>query len=594
MNLTKENLINSLTLKKVIFRIITSWLLISCIYLFTVDDYNDLSIFQNTSIFLSLLFIIISFISITFISIILTKYNIDSKIIFFITLLFVTLLILKSDGIDEYPYELLAVSLILVIISIFSYNDNKELINRIKISKKALIIIIVILSTISFIITLLILIFRYKGYISPNFDFGIFVNSFYNMKRTGRPLIACERDVLQSHFKVHLSPIFYVFLPMFIIFPYPETIQGFQAFSIAIGIVPLILILLNKKMNNNTILLIAILYLFSPVLVASNSYDFHENSFLPFILLFMFYFIENKKIIPFFIFLTLLLTVKEDAAFYGLIIGLFLIFNKKEYVKGIITVSISLIYFFIAIAILNNLGNGAMTNRYDNLIYDSNSGILGMLKTFINNPGYSIRQIFKTNNYDGKKLLYVIELLIPLGFMPIIIKKPSYLILLIPLLLNLLTMYSYQYNINFQYSYGIIAFLFYLTLLNIDDINTGKDVLVIISLSTTFIFYLAISFSFLSTYVEIYKDNKQARLDYKEAIKLVPKDSTVSASTFILPHMADRLVIYEEYYHRGKTDTDYIVMDHSDKDFTNIVKTYINKGYITIFETENVIVLKYE
>ena len=155
-------------------------------------------------------------------------------------------------------------------------------------------------------------------------------------------------------------------------------------------------------------------------------------------------------------------------------------------------------------------------------------------------------------------------------------------------------MYSYQYNINFQYSYGIIAFLFYLTLLNINDINTGKDVLVIISLSTTFIFYLAISFSFLSTYVEIYKDNKQARLDYKEAIKLVPKDSTVSASTFILPHMADRLEIYEEYYHRGKTDTDYIIMDHSDKDFTKIVKTYIDNGYITIFETENVIVLKYE
>ena len=67
MNLTKENLIDSLTLKKVIFRIITSWLFISCIYLFTVDDYNDISYFQNTSLALSLLFIIISFICITFI-----------------------------------------------------------------------------------------------------------------------------------------------------------------------------------------------------------------------------------------------------------------------------------------------------------------------------------------------------------------------------------------------------------------------------------------------------------------------------------------------------------------------------------------------
>ena len=68
-------------------------------------------------------------------------------------------------------------------------------------------------------------------------------------------------------------------------------------------------------------------------------------------------------------------------------------------------------------------------------------------------------------------------MLVPLAFMPLMIKKPSRIILLIPfILLNLMSDYTYQHNINFQYTYGSAAFLFYLMILNYQDMKPVSDV----------------------------------------------------------------------------------------------------------------------
>ena len=38
---------------------------------------------------------------------------------------------------------------------------------------------------------------------------------------TGLPDVSCERDVLMSHFAVHISPIYYLLLPFYALFPSP-------------------------------------------------------------------------------------------------------------------------------------------------------------------------------------------------------------------------------------------------------------------------------------------------------------------------------------------------------------------------------------
>ena len=122
-----------------------------------------------------------------------------------------------------------------------------------------------------------------------------------------------------------------------------------------------------------------------------------------FIILFLIYFMEKKKYIPFYIFLLLLFSVKEDAAFYSFVLGIFMIFNKKNYVHGSITSVLSVIYFMIAVMILNKIGSGAMYDRFDNLIYYKTDGLIGAIKTILNNPGYAFEQRFITERNIGAK-----------------------------------------------------------------------------------------------------------------------------------------------------------------------------------------------
>ena len=105
---------------------------------------------------------------------------------------------------------------------------------------------------------------RYKTFSSPNFDFGLFCNMFYNMKETGAPLVTSERDRLLSHFAVHISPIYYLFLPFFYVFPTPETLQIGQAVILMAGVIPVVLLARHFKLSGKVTLLGALLYAFYP------------------------------------------------------------------------------------------------------------------------------------------------------------------------------------------------------------------------------------------------------------------------------------------------------------------------------------------
>ena len=66
---------------------------------------------------------------------------------------------------------------------------------------------------------------RVETFSTPSYDFGIFSQMFHYMKTSGQPLTTLERDGLLSHFAVHVSPIYYLLLPVYCLFPKPETLQ---------------------------------------------------------------------------------------------------------------------------------------------------------------------------------------------------------------------------------------------------------------------------------------------------------------------------------------------------------------------------------
>lgn len=67
---------------------------------------------------------------------------------------------------------------------------------------------------------------RYLSYGSPNFDMGLFSQMFYYMKTTGTMNTTSERDYLLSHMCVHISPVFYLILPVYMLFSSPVTLAN--------------------------------------------------------------------------------------------------------------------------------------------------------------------------------------------------------------------------------------------------------------------------------------------------------------------------------------------------------------------------------
>ena len=75
-------------------------------------------------------------------------------------------------------------------------------------------------------------VFRYFLFRTANFDFGIFAQMFQYMKTTGIPYTTCERNKLLSHFCIHFSPIFYLILPVYMIFSHPVTLIVVQLLAL--------------------------------------------------------------------------------------------------------------------------------------------------------------------------------------------------------------------------------------------------------------------------------------------------------------------------------------------------------------------------
>ncbi len=444
-------------------------------------------------------------------------------------------------------------------------------------------------------------VYRYLTYSAPNFDFGLFCNMFYNMAETGLPNVTSERDMLLSHFAVHFSPIYYLMLPFYVIFPSPVTLQILQAVIIASGIIPIVLIARKKGLSTKLTVIISAIYAAYPALSAGTFYDLHENCFLITLLLWVFYFYEAKRYIPLAIFSVLTLLVKEDAFIYLVIFALYLLISEKEWRIGAPMAVIPVIYFFIVSTLMEQYGTGIMSGRFGNMIYDSEDGLLGVLKTVLLNPGYTLSQIFTTSADNTNKLKYLIQLLLPLGFIPFVTKKLSRLILLTPILLNILTMYKYQPDITFQYSFGISAFLFYLAIMNLADIKALfiKSYLPKLAIVAAVLMFTIVSVPKLATYSSRYENNKElyARLDYALE-EVLPDDASVTCSSFLLSHIASRDTIYELNYHKEnkqyKTDTEYIVLDLRsgyEKTSLEAAEFFIAEGYTELYRDDGAILI---
>lgn len=584
-------------MERLICRLLAAWCWVTVYILLQGEgaDFTELKFAQDYSLMTVGLWTLNGFVLFSPIAILCHPLHSDSWFLLSGASTCVWLWMYKLPSNDNKALIWLGTAVVFSLFVLYCVHANKELFRHRRLPRWVAVLIAVVAAGGSCAVIAVITCLRYKTFSSPNFDLGLFVNMFHNMRETGLPMITSERDRLLSHFAVHISPIYYLLLPFYYLFPSPLTLQIGQAVALMLGIVPVLLLAKHFKLSTVATIGVSLLYAFYPVLTTGCFYDIHENCFLSLFLLLTFYFYEAKKPIPMLFSAICVLGVKEDAAILMIVFGIYVLLSRKDWLNGLLILLLSGGWFLCAGYLMEVYGLGMMTDRtFGNLIFRSEDGILGVIKTAILNPGYLLTQLFTTSGSNWDKIVYFCQLFLPLGMLPFCTKKASRWLLIAPVLINLLTYYPYQYNPGFQYHFGIAAFLIYAAVQNLAELSDGwKRSLLGVAVACCFTMYVANVVPTLSSYHTRWEEGKEGYLRMEEILDTVPKDASVNCSTFLLAHLADRDVIYEEYYHGNKPDVDYVVLDARYSDWKKVASAYTAQGYeITFSEPGKIVILQ--
>lgn len=409
---------------------------------------------------------------------------------------------------------------------------------------------------------------RVRSFSAPTYDFGIFSQMFHHMKTSGLPVTTLERDGALSHLQVHMSPIWYLLLPFYCIVPRPETLQILQAAVLASAVIPLWKLGAHHGLSGWQRMLLCGALLLYPAFAGGTGYDIHENCFLTPLLLWLFYGMDRKNTLLTAVAGLLTLMVKEDAAVYVAVAALWLLLRallRREgrwaLCTGAALFAGALLWFFLATGYLARYGDGVMSYRYDNLIYDGSDSLLTVVKAVLLSPMKALYECV-----DVEKLRYMGLTLLPLLGLPLLTRRYERWLLLIPwLLVNLLSDYRYQHDIFFQYSFGSTACLFYLTAVNLADLRLdGRRSLALLGAVAVSAgcFGAVIVPKALSYPIKCIRNSEEYG-EIRELLDQIPGSAAVSATTFYTAHLSRREILYDvRYAHTAHIlETEYVVLN---------------------------------
>jgi uncharacterized membrane protein len=497
------------------------------------------------------------------------------------------------------PLSIVFLVVMFLVFMFFKKEDNKH--ENKRLVKNIVILIVVGLVVYQVVMFSNIMIHRVKALGTGTYDFGLFTQMFYSMKNTGTMITTLERSIPLSHLAVHFSPIYYLYLPIFLIFPYPETLEALQVITVASAVVPIYLIAKHFNFSRYLTGFLIILYIFNPALIGSSFYDLHENCFLPVLLLFTIYFMLKQKLIPLLVFVLLTLLVKEDSSIYLVFIMLYFLFShtskfkdakqkQNNVIYSILIIGLSVGYFLIVNWYLSTQGDGVMTWRYNNLNAYSDLGLLGVVISVFQNPSYLLATMF-----SPEKVCYFMISLFMMGLLPLFMKKLADYWLFVPFILfNFASTYPYQHQYGYQYYFGTTVLLLFMTMLVLhekeNDENTTfklfKKAPILYLIATVIL--TALGTIYIQTkrvYIDIYQGNVEKYDSMKEFLTNIPSDKKILTSGYLTTYLADREVLYEYRFYKLSSNAvsfDYIIIDRrANQDYIDtFVAEALYYGYI--------------
>lgn len=381
-------------------------------------------------------------------------------------------------------------------------------------------------------------------------DLAYYVQLTWNLARgAGARVSLPEMNAWGDHF----SPIMYLFVPAFWIFPGPAVLLVAQSIALGLGAIAVFGIAARRLGDERPAAVFAVLYLINPSLHGINVRDFHSAALTIPLLLAAIYFVEAKRPWLYWAFVLLILATREDAAIAVVGLGLWLAVTRRRWLWGVVT---ALGAFSLLVVDTRWLIPYFRGEPYPHLGRYAHLGrsVPEIIGTLLLHPWRVLARVL-----TEKRLIYLGAMLAPLAFLPLL--APEVLVgLAPPLVENLLGQDPILFNHRTQYQSFILPFLFAAAIAGYDRLARRrpgpwpKKVLVVAVMAS-----LVLASNIVNN---LSYERAVPKLEHRQAFEVmaqVPAEAAVSAQDPYVAHLALRPLVF--VFPVGIEKADYLLLN---------------------------------
>lgn len=559
---------SEITLEKVIIRLIMAWILTSlCFFIKSDGNFATAMYAEQINTLMFICYIALFFISFCALGL----FKAFTWVETFGPTILITVYGIMSVQADTKISYVIGLMIILAVAIMYAINKTRLFVDF---KRNSAVVVIYALSACFYIaVTACVCICRHLSYKSGTNGFEIIVQMFHGIRTNFKLGTTLDMKSVASYFMTDFSLIYYLFLPIYCIFPYPLTLLIMQVITVASGIVPVYFLCKRFNLSKSATVAFAIIYALYPALACGCYTDLHVSCFYVPLLLWLFYFIEKDDLKMIIAMAVLTLTVREDSVIYLASIGLYLLIGRKKYAKGTILTVGSIGFYIGFLILLDKLGNTAASEGFSNYIVSGEGTLLDVFRNFVVNPGFVIQECF-----SQEKLQFMLFMFLPVGFMAVFGKRVTKLILLLPMIfLNLAPDFHEKYSIFYSYAFGVSAMLIYMSVSNYSEMEERtKRFLCAVAICASVIFLPTGTLS-QTQYVFDYINNKSEYEEINNVIGEIPDKASVIASSAFLTHVSARDEVYE---YPSDEEADIILLDSRGGQYnSDVIEQFREKGY---------------
>lgn len=396
-------------------------------------------------------------------------------------------------------------------------------------------------------------------------------------------LARCEPH---SFFGDHFSPALLLLLPLYAVFPHPETLVVVQTVALALGVWPIYLLARRFLPTGGQRLVWVAAYLLSAPLSFIALFDFHEITLAVAPLGFAMYFLATRRTMPMIVCLLIALLAKEEVALIGVGFGVALAFQRR-WGPSAVVIAGSIAAFVVTLRLIIPAFAAGAPYQYLGRYASLGSNELEIARTLLFDPLRALAVLVKGE--VGSKVVFILSLFGP-GLGLALRSKWALIPSLPPLGYLMLSDYGGEHTLHNQYGAPLIPLALGASILGVAALSDRwrrrvTRGVVMASLFLAFAFGgLPFSLNLADAFLRGEPDRapsgepilaRESRYEpFVGAVRAIPADAAVSSRDFFTTQIPQRRFNYN-LVGLDVCDAQYVILDYAAPSVNRDVATHL-------------------